>query len=105
MRWYKINEDKTVTLLPPGEFPDYSQHSTAHRRVGDDTVDGQRVSTVFLEMDHNWEPAGSPILFETMIFGGPYDTDMWRYSTYDEAKLGHDRIVNCLKAGANPNKE
>jgi hypothetical protein len=104
MIWYKINEDKTVEALPEGIYPSGIEYETPHRRVGDDTVDGQRVSTVFLSMDHNWYSSKdhTPILFETMIFGGEYDQEMWRYSTYDEAKAGHDRIVNCLKNGTNP---
>ena len=103
MIWYKINEDKTVEALPEGVFP-YDEYETPHRRVGDDTVDGQRVSTVFLSLDHSWDinKDHTPILFETMIFGGPYTEEMWRYSTYDQAKAGHDRIVNCLKEGINP---
>jgi len=104
MNWYKINEDKTVEVLPEGVFPSEKEYETPHRRVGDDTVDEQRVSTVFLSMNHNWsiDKDAAPILFETMIFGGEYDQEMWRYSTYDEAKAGHDRIVNCLKEGTNP---
>lgn len=101
MRWYKINEDKTTEPLPEGQFPeDYGINS---RRVGDDLVDGQRVSTVFLQLDHNWSTEDhTPILFETMIFDGPYDNEMWRYATYAEAKAGHDQIVNCLKEGKTP---
>lgn len=104
MNWYKINDDKTVELLPPGEFPAEDSYTSVSRRVGDDTVDGQRVSTVFLQLDHNWDPDGKPVLFETMIFGGPQDLDMWRYHTWQEAKEGHDRIVHCLKHGINPNE-
>jgi hypothetical protein len=104
MRWYKINDDKTTELLSDYTKLTDIDFESVHRRVGDDTVDDQRISTVFLTMDHNWstEEDAVPILFETMIFGGPYDTEMWRYSTYDEAKAGHDRIVNCLKEGTNP---
>jgi hypothetical protein len=105
MIWYKINDDKTVEALPPGQLPEEKDYNSAHRRVGDDTIDVQRISTVFLALDHNWDPGGEPLLFETMIFEGPYHGDMWRYSTYDEAKEGHDRIVNCLKQGLNPNKQ
>ena len=102
MKWYKINEDKTTELLAEGIYPTDAGFGNASTRVGDDTVDGQRVSTVFLYFDHNWKPGSPPALFETMIFDGPYDNEMWRYATYDEAKAGHDRIVNCLKEGKNP---
>jgi hypothetical protein len=46
-----------------------------------------RVSTVFLGIDHAWE--GPPLLFETMVFGGPLDEEMERYSTWEEAERGH----------------
>ena len=104
MNWYKINDDKTTERLPEDFKLSDAYFESVHSRVGDDTVDNQRVSTVFLCMDHNWSEQEDhiPILFETMIFGGPYTEEMWRYSTYDEAKAGHDRIVNCLKNGTNP---
>lgn len=31
------------------------------------------VSTVFLGLDHNYSEEGPPILWETMVFGGPHD--------------------------------
>lgn len=102
MRWYNLNPDHTVEPLPEGVFPDFQ----TPRHVGDDTIDGQRVSTVFLQMDHGWWDSSDarPVLFETMIFGGEYDNSMWRYHTWDEAKEGHDKIVHCLKHGINPNE-
>lgn len=56
------------------------------------------VSTVFLGLDHNYRISKSqkdaePILFETMIFGGPLDGEMWRYSTYAQAERGHEEAV------------
>jgi hypothetical protein len=51
-----------------------------------------RVSTIFLPLDHSWEP-GPPILFETMIFGGALDQEQWRYCTWDEAAAGHRHAV------------
>lgn len=47
------------------------------------------VSTVFLGMDHRFGRPGPPLVFETLIFGGPLDDTMERYATYDEAELGH----------------
>jgi hypothetical protein len=54
---------------------------------------GVRISTVFLGIDHNHLRQGPPILFETMIFGGPYDQYMDRYCTWAEAEAGHARAV------------
>lgn len=51
------------------------------------------VSTVFLGLDHNHFGEGPPILFETMIFGGPEDEYQWRYSSWDDAETGHKAAV------------
>jgi hypothetical protein len=60
------------------------------------------VSTVWLGIDHNFFGAGPPLIFETMIFGGRYDEEQWRWSTLDEARAGHARIVAALKARRDP---
>lgn len=41
----------------------------------------------------------APLLFETMVFGGPFDQEMARYSTWDEAEAGHKKMVKRIKAG------
>ncbi len=51
-----------------------------------------KVSTIFLGLDHQYGE-GPPLLFETMIFGGPHDQYCNRYSTYDEAVAGHRKAV------------
>ena len=51
-----------------------------------------RVSTKFLlGINHCWVTGEEPILFETMVFGGPWDHKQWRYSTWDQAELGIGR--------------
>jgi len=55
------------------------------------------VSTVFLCTDYNFSGEGKPIVFETMIFGGERDLETFRYSTWDEALNGHDKIVEEFK--------
>jgi len=54
--------------------------------------EGIEVSTVFLGLNHSFGE-GKPLIFETMIFGGVRDGYMVRYSTWDEASVGHDAIV------------
>jgi hypothetical protein len=51
------------------------------------------VSTVFLGLDHNFNETGDPLLFETMIFGGPMDQEQWRCSTWKQAEAMHDNAV------------
>jgi hypothetical protein len=61
-------------------------------KIGNFELDtGENVSTVWLGLDHSWTTYGEgpPVIFETMIFGGPADQMMWRYSTIEEAREGH----------------
>ncbi len=55
------------------------------------------VSTVFLGLDHRFFGDGPPILWETMIFGGPHDQYQDRYSSLEEAKAGHEKAVRVAK--------
>lgn len=73
--------------------------TTANRRVLDHHV-GRRVwvSTVFLGLDHNWLPDGPPVLWETMIFGGPFDQFQQRYTSALDALIGHETLYR-LAAG------
>lgn len=51
------------------------------------------VSTVFLGINYNWG-GGPPVLWETMVFGGSHDGEIReRYTSADEARIGHARIV------------
>jgi hypothetical protein len=65
---------------------------TATRIVERTVVGDAEVSTVFLGLDHQFGD-GSPLLFETLVFGGRLDGEMERYSTWDEAVAGHRRMV------------
>jgi len=60
-------------------------------RIALDEGIGVCVSTVWLGLDHNYSPAGPPLIFETMIFGGEHDQYQERYSTKEEAIEGHKK--------------
>jgi len=70
------------------------------RRVAMDMVGDVRVSTVFLGIDHNWLLGGPPVLWETMIFGGPHDGEMWRYASREAAEAGHAATVEAERVAA-----
>lgn len=76
----------------------------ADHHVADTQIGNARVSTVFIGHDMSLhldeyfpemkkEP---PLLWETMVFGGPYDLGQNRYASYEEAKKGHAKIVQML---------
>lgn len=58
------------------------------------------ISTVFLGLDHSFT-GGTPILFETMIFGGPADQHQWRCATWAEAEAQHAHAVERAHAHKN----
>ena len=73
------------------------------RTLGDTDVDGVRVSTVFLGLDHNYSGKGPPVLWETMIFGGEHDGWQWRYTSREDAEVGHQAVIWWLTGqGAEP---
>lgn len=55
------------------------------------------VSTVFLGLDHNFTDEGPPILWETLVFGGPLNEEMYRYTSLEDAKAGHAAMVQRVK--------
>lgn len=69
---------------------------SSNRIVAKTTVGEARVSTVFLGLDHGFGH-GPPLLFETMIFGGPHDQYQERCSTWDEALAEHAKAVKLVE--------
>lgn len=68
---------------------------------------GVYVSTVFLGLDHRFSlflDDAPPILYETMVFEGPWDQSQWRYCTREQATAAHDQIVAAIRAGQDPNE-
>lgn len=74
-------------------FEDVNNRTVAH----DELPGGILVSTVFLGLDHNFFGSSRPILYETMVFGGPLDQEQERYATRDEALAGHARWLAQAK--------
>jgi hypothetical protein len=65
--------------------------------VGEDMIGEARVSTVFLGIDHNYKGKGRPVLFETMVFGGPLTDYQERYCTWEEAEKGHQDACDMVR--------
>lgn len=92
-----VLDGKTPVLEPDlDKWGDWLE--TANRVVQQDDVGDVWVSTVFLGVDHSWT-LGPPVLFETMIFGGPRDQETHRYHTWDEAEAGHKQLLEELANG------
>lgn len=67
-----------------------------NRRVALTEIHDVQISTVFLGIDHSFG-GGTPVLFETMIFGGSLDQYQERYHTLEEAMIGHERAVEMAR--------
>jgi hypothetical protein len=54
------------------------------------------LSTVYLGLDSSFGD-GPPLIFETMMFGGPmHALRLGRYSTEEQAKAGHQAALDAL---------
>jgi hypothetical protein len=93
---YVLNDDHTVR---PAELMEWATafNDMEKRRVARDQIGDVWISTVFLGLDHQYGE-GPPLIFETLISGGAYDQDMWRYSTWDEAVAGHQAAVDLVRS-------
>lgn len=60
------------------------------------------VSTVFLGLDHRFGDSGPPLIFETMIFGGPHSDYQTRCSTWEEAEEMHRVACVLVEKGSEP---
>ena len=88
------------TPIPEADIRKWGRwFATAERHVARDKIGEADVSTVFLGLDHNFTGGGSPVLFETMIFGGPLHESQWRYCTWEEAEIGHQAACALARSG------
>lgn len=67
-----------------------------YRTVAKTDVGEVHVSTVWLGIDHQFGQ-GPPIIFETMVFGGPLNEEQDRYPTEAADIAGHDQMVERVR--------
>ena len=105
MSKYYLNDDKTYRECGLMEWAE--QFETMDRHVAKDVINGHRVSTIWLGLDHNYF-GGKPLLFETMIFvdeHGGNDIYVDRYSTWEEAQIGHLRAIEWIEKASGEKSE
>lgn len=92
-----ITMDEWIALIEPSKGG-----SPAYKRVAfDEFPGGVEVSTVWLGLNHAFRP-GPPLIFETMIFGGPHNEYQVRYTTEEEARQGHEVACQLVRDSALP---
>lgn len=75
-----------------GEFMQKPERIIKQENIGD-----IKVSTVFLGIDHDFFRNGPPLVFETMMFGGPFSHECLRSRHILHAKTDHEVIVNLAR--------
>jgi hypothetical protein len=87
-------------LLKWAAWLEYSHTSPGkdNRIIERDYIGEVLISTVFLGLDHDFGSEGPPVLWETMIFGGENDKYMRRYTSRNDAIVGHLEAVELVKA-------
>lgn len=99
--YYKLDENKNVVPCSLEEWAKQRKEMerTHTKHVAEDIIDGKRISTVWLGIDHNVYEK-SPHVFETMIFNNIdsyVESYCNRYSTYKEALEGHKEAIEWVK--------
>lgn len=86
-------DGKPLTL---DEWGSYLEDRNFNRHIGDEEINGYRISTVWMGLDHSFFGDSDPLIFETMIFARSdmvaneeLDGYQERYSTKEQAIQGH----------------
>lgn len=78
-------------------------YETADRRVALAEVDDWKVSTVFLGINYRFSDIGAPLVYETMVFGGPLDQECERSETREDALRVHGQwVARATEVARNP---
>lgn len=68
---------------------------SANREVKFDSVNGVKISTVFIGFDYMCG-RNPPRLFETMVFGGEQNGYLKRYISWNDAEEGHEEVKELV---------
>ncbi len=91
---YRLEGRTPVEVIDPIEWATWMEASD--RRVAYDEFEGIEVSTVFYGVNMNlW--VGIPLVFETAVFTNQCIEHVGRYSTWEQAEAGHQKVVDLMR--------
>ena len=98
---YILDDDGTPQVEP--DFDRWLAWMQTHDEPLAETVvaPGVLVCTRFIGLDQRRTKIGAPVLWETMIFGGPHDLHQARYTSQVAALTGHERMMAFAKDQGN----
>jgi len=94
--YYILNDQKEPVPATVFQWADFIEEP-GNRLIAFNQVGKISISTVFLGIDLGLGLWGPPRLFETMVFGGPFDEYQERYETYREALAGHQKALEAVQ--------
>ncbi len=102
MSTYFLNPDHTVRECTLEEWSSQHEDMRLNHTITlcFTELNNKAISTVWIGIDLNFL-GNKPLLFETMVFQGGTGGDIYtdRYSTWDEALVGHQKAIEWVKAG------
>lgn len=94
-RWYILDNNNKPIPKPVLEAAQWLEDNDHRRTVKRDEIGDILVSTVFLGLDHAWD-SDTPVLWETMIFGGEHNQYQERYTSHEDALEGHELALTLI---------
>ena len=94
-RWYILDNNNNPVAKPVLEAAQWLDDNPSRKTVKRDEIGDILVSTVFLGLDHSFN-GGTPVLWETMIFGGEHDQYQERYTSHKDALEGHKKALTLI---------
>ena len=95
--WYTLDENNKPVKATIIQYSEWIEANPERKAVKQEHIGDVRISTVFLGLDHAWPKNDiTPVLWETMIFGGEHDQYMDRYTSYEDALEGHQTALNLI---------
>lgn len=95
-KWYILRDKTPVAVSEFSEFLRWMVRNQSACQVARNQVGKSFVSTIFTGSNYNSVAQGPPLVFESMVFGGPMDLMIKRYSTWDQALKGHNDLIKEL---------
>lgn|SRR6185503_3115750 len=104
MMYYNLDENNNPVPCKLSDWEDLYETAEGNkrRRVAEDEINGSRISTVFLGIDHGYGFTSNPMLFETMVFNSEDDNCdgyQTRCSTWNGAIQMHKDAIEWVKNG------
>jgi hypothetical protein len=96
--WYILDNNNNPVAKPTLEATQWLDDNDHRRTLKRDEIGDILVSTVFLGLDHSfpWNEDKTPVLWETMIFGGEHDQYQERYTSHKDALEGHEKALTLI---------